>query len=167
MISMRHLAALALVATGTLTLANTARAAEIGVGFGGYALTDFDPAMATTLAIASPDFKFGGTFSLRSGEGTTNLGLGAKALIVVDTKGSTDLGVGGSFFLVTDAIGNGTGGTDPFIGFGFGGGLEKRLGDGVSISGDLWPLSLRINGGTRVGFLSSGSINLNYYFGGN
>ena len=139
-----------------------ATASDLGIGFSGYAMPDQDPFMATTFMFHAVDWKLGGSVAVRTGESLTNVLFGAKALANVKTVGTTEIGLGASFAIVT----NSSGGEDV-IGLGFGGGLEKRLGDGVALMADLWPISFRFNGGTRVGILASGSLGVTWYFSEN
>jgi hypothetical protein len=151
-----------LVALLTLSPIHTASAAaEIGLGFGGYSMVDFEPLTAATISVSAPKFLFTGSFALRTGEDVTNVLVGVKAHAVVKEKGSTELGVGGTFSLLTDAFFA----DETVIGLGFGGGVQHWLGDSVSLTADIYPLALQINGGTRFGLLSSGALGVNYYFG--
>ena len=158
----RHAAAAAAIVFAAALVSVPAAASDLGIGFSGYAMPDEDPFMATTFMFHAVDWKLGGSVAVRTGESRTNVLFGAKALANVKTVGTAEIGLGASFALVTDGAGD-----ENVIGLGFGGGLEKRLGDGVALMADIWPLSFRFNGGTRVGILASGSLGVTWYFSEN
>jgi hypothetical protein len=162
MLRIRHAVLIAAFVVAAAFVSVPASASDLGVGFGGYAMTDSTPFMATTFMFHATDWKLGASFAVRTGESRTNVLAAVKAFANVKTAGTAEIGVGGSFAFLSNGTFN-----DDLIGLGLGASLEKRLGDGVALHADLFPLSFRFNGGTRVGILSSGSLGVTWYFSEN
>jgi hypothetical protein len=156
----RHVLTGVAIATCVLVPALRAGATDLGIGFGGYAMTDQEPLTAATFSFNTDPALATVSFSLRTGESTTNVLVAGKVIIPAKRTETTMIGLGASLAFLT------TPGDDPF-GIGVGGGVQTFVSERVALVADLYPLSFQFNGGTRIGVFSSGAsgaLGVIYYF---
>lgn len=146
---------------GSQTPPQTRDKTQVGVGFGGYSMVDFEPFTATTVSFDMIPVLIGASFAVRLGDGDDQVVVGGKVHAKVHRSGGTDVGVGASIAFETNALG----GDETLVGLGLGGGLQHRIAEHVAITADLYPISFQFySSNTRVGLLGSGALGVTMYF---